>query len=95
MEYSKKASNCKLLLLDGYYTRACLKIISCRRRNLAVVFVYCGGDGAYTVKRCRWSLTHEDYNRGAGGGSWELYYRNKSDGATDSEEIWNIEIYGT
>ena len=21
MEYSKKASNCKLLLLDGYYTR--------------------------------------------------------------------------
>lgn len=22
MEYSKKASNCKLLLLDGYYTRA-------------------------------------------------------------------------
>ena len=25
MEYSKKASNCKLLLLDGYYTRACLK----------------------------------------------------------------------
>lgn len=34
-------------------------------------------------------------HRGAGGGSWELYYRNKSDGATDSEEIWNIEIYGT
>ena len=26
------------------------KIISCRRRNLAAVFVYCGGDGAYTVK---------------------------------------------
>ena len=25
MEYSKKASNCKLLLLDGYYTRVCLK----------------------------------------------------------------------
>ena len=40
-------------------------------------------------------LTHERLYRGAGGGSWELYYRNKSDGATDSEEIWNIEIYGT
>lgn len=25
MEYSKKASNCKLLLLDGYYTRAFFK----------------------------------------------------------------------
>ena len=25
MEYSKKASNCKLLLLDGYYTRDVLK----------------------------------------------------------------------
>ena len=40
-------------------------------------------------------LTHERLYRGAGGGSWELYYINKSDGATDSEEIWNIEIYGT
>ena len=40
-------------------------------------------------------LTHERLYRGAGGGSWELYYLNKSDGATDSEEIWNIEIYGT
>ena len=25
MEYSKKTSNCKLLLLDGYCTRVCLK----------------------------------------------------------------------
>ena len=25
MEYSKKTSNCKLLLLDGYYTSTCLK----------------------------------------------------------------------
>ena len=71
------------------------KIISCRRRNLAAVFVYCGGDGAYTVKTVPMeALPMKDYieERAVEVGNYIIETKAT---VPDSEEIWNIEIYGT
>lgn len=67
-----------------------------RQKNLAAVFCILWWEWCIHCKNGAYGgLTHERLYRRAGSRGWELYYRNESNRATDGEEVWDIEIYGT